>query len=104
VLVALASAHAGLVMNLGRWGAAAASALALWAFVPRRLSVPDPAAARDYLLDLDAEAAALRLMDAEIRMVREGRRLVQTKSRRIKLSMSVLGVAIGLTAFAGVVK
>ena len=103
-LVALASAHAGVVMSIGRWAAATAAALALWAFAPRRLPVPDPAAARDYLLDLDEDDAALRLIDAEIRMIWEGGRLVETKSLRIKLSMSVLFLAIGLTAVAEVVK
>jgi hypothetical protein len=103
-LVALASSHAGLVMSLGRWSAAAAAALALWAFIPRRLPVPDPEAAREFLIDLEEDAAAIQLMDAEIRMIRDGGSLVQTKSLRIKVSMVVLALAIGLTAVAEVVQ
>ena|SRR5438128_662250 len=41
-LVAIASARTGLVISLGRWSAAVAAALALWAFIPRRLPVPIP--------------------------------------------------------------
>jgi hypothetical protein len=102
-LVALASGHSNSFAWLGRWTAAAAAALALWAFVPRRLPVPDPLAARD-LLELDQDVAAFRLMDAEIGMIGQGRVLVGRKSLRIKLSLALLVVAIGLTAFAGVVK
>jgi hypothetical protein len=70
----------------------------------RRLPVLDPAAAREYLLDLNEGDATLRLIDVEIRMIRQGRRLVQTKSLRIKSSMCILILAIGLTAVAEVVK
>jgi hypothetical protein len=37
-------------------------------------------------------------------MIRDGRRLVQTKSLRIKSSMGILLLAVGLTAVAEVVK
>jgi len=104
VLVVLTTARPDFLSSLGRVAAACAAGLSLWAFVPRRLPVPDTRAARNLLFIRDADAAALRLVDAEIRMIGFGRELVSRKSMRIKLSMGFLVLAIGLTVLAQVLK
>jgi hypothetical protein len=102
-LVALTSSHSGRLMSSGRWMAAAAAVLALWAFVPRRVPAPSAIHARK-LLDLDEGAAMERLIDAEVRMIQEENALVGKKILRIAFALVLLVVAIGLTALGGVVK
>lgn len=72
---------------------AASAALALGAFWPRKFPTLDPWILRPFLT-YDTERVGLRLHDTVARMVTEGRQVLHTKARNLKLALALLLLAV----------
>lgn len=97
-IVALAGRSDTWIGQVGTLVAALTAALAVWAFFPRPFPILELRPTRDLLVRSAPEFIRIRLIDTHIEMAESVAKLVERKTRRMKVAMVMMVVATALLA------
>jgi hypothetical protein len=97
-LVALSRSPGTVVLVAGRYVAAVAALVAMWAFIPRRFAQTAVRNLREKYLRAEPDFTKLKLLDSHLEIMRITGDLLERKTKRLKVAVALLGTAAVLVA------